>query len=177
MGIYELDIAFSQCQAIQVTRGTGFYAMQSDGDFVQYGPDGSHYWSTGSAGRGTPGDYRIVFQADGNLVIYDIKGVAIWYTATKIGAPNAFRLYPYYWVFISNFMYLKDKSLDHTIWSTRPGASVYSAELISLRESGYCLDTGGQPGAAMLYQCNSNNNQLWNVLTSGQIIDASSGEI
>ena len=51
--------------------------MQSDGNFVIYGPNGA-LWATNTSGN--PGAYLVV-QGDGNLVVY--KPVPIWATNTN----------------------------------------------------------------------------------------------
>ena len=52
--------------------------MQTDGNFVVYGPSGA-LWSSRTS---TPASF-IALQGDGNLVVYDSSGVALWSTATE----------------------------------------------------------------------------------------------
>jgi hypothetical protein len=51
--------------------------MQSDGNFVVYGPSGAT-WATGTSGSGNV----ITMQGDGNLVVYSSGGTALWSSAT-----------------------------------------------------------------------------------------------
>ncbi|NQX03851.1 hypothetical protein HQQ82_03455 [Rathayibacter sp. VKM Ac-2856] len=64
----------------RLTSGDGRFTavMQSDGNFVGYGPNGVT-WSTGTSGAGN----RLVLQADGNAVIYGAEGAAKWATGTS----------------------------------------------------------------------------------------------
>ena len=50
--------------------------MGNDGNFAVYNSD-SVLWSAGTNASGT-GDRRLVVQGDGNIVIYDANGVALW---------------------------------------------------------------------------------------------------
>lgn len=73
-------------QALWSADGRYEAIMQTDGNFVEYGPSGVVWAShTGVAGS------RIVMQTDGNLVIYTPSGSAVWATATH-GADGAYIL-------------------------------------------------------------------------------------
>jgi hypothetical protein len=54
-------------------------AMQADGNFVAYAPDGTPYWATNTDGN--PGA-SVVLQDDGNLVVYDTANRPIWASNT-----------------------------------------------------------------------------------------------
>lgn len=58
--------------------GRFFAVMQSDGNFVVYGPNGAK-WASGTNGSGAD---RVVMQTDGNLVIYD-GSTAEWNSGTQ----------------------------------------------------------------------------------------------
>lgn len=92
-----------------------FYVMQSDGNIVSYNSKtGKAVWSSSTKnnlGLGTPGGYSIVFQDDGNLVIYDIEQVAIWVSVTYIGS------FPTRWTFYHGMMTLEDDSRE-TLFNT-----------------------------------------------------------
>lgn len=55
-------------------------AMQTDGNFVVYGPSNRVLWTTRSSGWG--GD-RMVLQGDGNLVLYTSGGYPLWNARTR----------------------------------------------------------------------------------------------
>lgn len=59
--------------------GRFVYHMQSDGNFVMYGPGRKDYWESDTPNH--PGAY-LKLQTDGNAVIYD-DGVAIWESDTN----------------------------------------------------------------------------------------------
>ncbi len=65
-------------QALVSTDGDYAAAMQTDGNFVVYGPGGKALWASGT---GTPGSV-IIMQYDGNLVIYAPDGTALWSSST-----------------------------------------------------------------------------------------------
>lgn len=69
----------------QLTSTDGRYeaAMQTDGNFVVYGPYGPE-WSSGTSGAGS----RLAMQNDGNVVIYGANGSVKWTTGTG-GNPGA----------------------------------------------------------------------------------------
>ena len=70
----------SQCQGIK--SGNFQAVMQSDGNFTVYDTSkGTAIWSTGTNGQGTA-PYSFNYQADGNLVIYDSTGKALWGSST-----------------------------------------------------------------------------------------------
>jgi hypothetical protein len=57
----------------------GFATLQTDGNFVVYGPDRRPVWSIGfQAGPNT----TLVVQDDGNVVLYDPADKAVWSTGT-----------------------------------------------------------------------------------------------
>jgi hypothetical protein len=149
--------------------------LQSDGNFVSYNTKtGKTISSTNSHGLGTKGDYSILFQPDGNLVIYDINGKATWSTASYSGSPDAYRLKAQHWQFIYGQMYVSDDA-GHAIWSTTK-AFVFEEVPIQQKNrdgggSGYCLDAGdnrdGSP--TKLNVCNGSRRQRWSVYTDGTI--------
>ncbi|PPF67725.1 curculin domain-containing protein [Rathayibacter sp. AY1E8] len=66
------------------SRAGGFRAvMQSDGNFVVYGPSGA-LWSSRTSGSGN----YLVMQGDGNAVIYSSSGTALW-TSGSSGKPGS----------------------------------------------------------------------------------------
>ncbi|SDS20812.1 CHAP domain-containing protein [Nocardioides scoriae] len=66
-------------QSVRSRNGSYTAIMQSDGNFVVYGPNGAT-WSTGTGGVG-PGVVAIM-QTDGNLVLYAPGGRAIYSSGT-----------------------------------------------------------------------------------------------
>ncbi|KAF9407793.1 hypothetical protein BGZ94_002556 [Podila epigama] len=170
-GWVSLGFTLSQCTAIRLTSDPNyFYAMQSDGNFVGYNSKTGKVISyTGSNGRGTKGNYNILFQEDGNLVIYDKKGHPIWNTGTYFGADNNFRLDPAYWAFHDGHFTIQDSG-GRTFWGTGT-YYVYDNVSIELKGSPFCLDAGGSaPGTgAILYRCNGGANQKWSILSNGMI--------
>ena len=69
--------------------------MQQDGNLVVYSPTGVAQWW--SASSGTSGD-RLVLQSDGNLVIYNNVGSALWdYGSGLLGSPGPVDDYPAQW--------------------------------------------------------------------------------
>jgi hypothetical protein len=55
--------------------------MQSDGNFVVYGPANSVCWAAGTTGKGSV----LIMQDDGNLVIYDQNQRPVWSSGTAGG--------------------------------------------------------------------------------------------
>ncbi|MGH9114834.1 MAG: hypothetical protein ACRDWW_03300, partial [Acidimicrobiales bacterium] len=73
-------------QSLWATNEDGYgleLIMQTDGNLVEYGPNGA-LWASGSD---TPNSSAIM-QTDGNLVIYAPGGVAVWESFTN-GHPNS----------------------------------------------------------------------------------------
>ncbi|KAF9120739.1 hypothetical protein BGW39_011131 [Mortierella sp. 14UC] len=70
-GYLTVGFGLTQCLGVRMPSDPDYaYVMQSDGKFVSYNTKtGKSVWSTQSQGRGVKGDYSIVFQGDGNLVI------------------------------------------------------------------------------------------------------------
>jgi surface antigen len=56
-----------------------FTVMQSDGNFVVYGPGNQPYWSTHTAGSGA---VHAVMQSDGNFVLYRSNWMPVWNSHT-----------------------------------------------------------------------------------------------
>jgi hypothetical protein len=54
--------------------------MQSDGNFVVYGPGGNAIWASGAPANAMA-PFKVFMQSDGNVVLYDGKNVAIWHSA------------------------------------------------------------------------------------------------
>ena len=52
--------------------------MQSDGNLVEYGPDGTALWASGTSGSGV----HAVLQGDGNFVVYASGGQPLWASGT-----------------------------------------------------------------------------------------------
>ena len=64
------------------TAGTGTSNsayMGGDGNFIEFGPSGNDVWDTGTWAN--PGAY-LLCQEDGNVVIYNSAGYALWWTGT-----------------------------------------------------------------------------------------------
>jgi hypothetical protein len=173
-GYFQRGFVITQCLGVQVP---GYaYVMQSDGNFVSYNlRTGKAVWSTGSQGKGTHGDYDIIFQDDGNLVIYDIHGKPIWSTNTFDGSDDNFRIK------ISDVSFGDGKlSL-----ASADGRAAYSSSdaMIAYRSapiqpwsldggvSNFCLDVGkNREGEdTKLEKCNGSENQKWNVHVDGMI--------
>ncbi|KAF9996872.1 hypothetical protein BGZ79_009410 [Entomortierella chlamydospora] len=177
-GFVELDFPIAECQAIQVAGDPNyFYAMQSDGNFVGYNTNtGQAISSTASNGLGTKGAYTIIFQSDGNLVIYDAKRKATFSSATYIGGPNSQRLIPSFLGFEGGSFYINDGT-GHPMWSSSALYYTYADVSIQLGSTGYCLDAGGSVSGTrvLLWQCNGGANQKWDVYTDGSIRNRASG--
>ncbi|KAF9557779.1 hypothetical protein BGW38_009143, partial [Lunasporangiospora selenospora] len=137
-GWLTLGHSISQCTAIQVPSDPDFfYAMQSDGNFVGYNSKTRKaVSSTGSAGLGTKGGYNILFQEDGNLVIYDAKGKPTWSSRTNYRAENTFRLIPDNWVFKDGTFYIQD-SKSTPMWVSGGNYYIYNKVSIELKGTGY----------------------------------------
>jgi surface antigen len=73
-------LSLSVNQYLKSSDGRFQAIMQSDGNFVLYGPSGA-LWSSKTASAANSGSY-IVMQGDGNLVIYNPAGRATWSSAT-----------------------------------------------------------------------------------------------
>jgi cell wall-associated NlpC family hydrolase len=71
-------------QALWSSDGAYEAVMQTDGNFVVYGPHGAT-WSSQTAGSGN----RLVMQGDGNLVVYGPSNNALWNSGTGGRASNA----------------------------------------------------------------------------------------
>ena len=72
-------------QSIVSADGRFKLILQSDGNFVLYGPQGQPLWDTGTEGRPSQ---RVIMQNDGNLVIYDGNNSPLWNSGTE-GFPGA----------------------------------------------------------------------------------------
>lgn len=95
--------------------------MQSDGNLVEYGPNSTAIWATGTAGNS--GAYAIM-QSDGNFVVYSSSHVALWSSATS-GNSGA-------WVIMQNdgnvVVY---NSSSSPIWANNMYYRAYAADLLS----------------------------------------------
>jgi hypothetical protein len=65
------------------THGSGstYVTAQTDGNLVVYDATGKPHWNSGTYGRNTTGDVRLVMQDDGNLVLYS-GSTATWASNT-----------------------------------------------------------------------------------------------
>ncbi|KAF9120037.1 hypothetical protein BG015_006173, partial [Linnemannia schmuckeri] len=143
-GLFELGFSLSQCLAVRVDSNPDFfYAMQSDGNFVAYNSKtGKAITSTGTAGLGTRGGYSIIFQEDGNLVIYDIKGSAVWSSGTYFWSHSNMRLDPAFWAFWGGHFGILDPAYK-LIWTPMKSfIPTYKNVAIQLKGTNYCLDPG-----------------------------------
>jgi hypothetical protein len=83
-------------QTISSPNGLYTLTMQTDGNLVEYGPtccpggEGA-YWASGTAGTGS--NNHVNMQADGNLVIYNSAGKALWTSGTGGHRGSAYTLY------------------------------------------------------------------------------------
>jgi len=105
-------------------------ALSKDGSFTVDGPDGNLF-SAGTGGH--PGD-RVIMQTDGNLVIYDVSGKALWSTGTW-GHPGATALLR------SGGTLSVESVAGVTLWSS--GAAVLQSGQ-QLRPGEWMLAAGGQ---------------------------------
>jgi cell wall-associated NlpC family hydrolase len=104
---YTLGAGYS----IQSTSGAYQFDMQTDGNLVEYGPAGP-IWATYTS---SPGAY-LVNQGDGNLVVYNTSGAAIWASGTNgQGIAN---------LVIQNDGNVVDYKGGSAIWSTYTGGGV-----------------------------------------------------
>ncbi|KAG0270931.1 hypothetical protein BGZ95_001349, partial [Linnemannia exigua] len=128
-------------------------SCRGDGNFVSYNTKTKKaVWSTQSQGRGIKGDYSIVFQLDGKLVIYDKDGAA-----TGLPDPD---------------------SDGRPAWSSKV-VGVHLDQRIAAKNSdgshsGYCLHLVGN-----LKECDGTDNVtdvlLYNIYTDGTIRNKRSG--
>jgi cell wall-associated NlpC family hydrolase len=97
--------------AIQSPGGAYQFDMQTDGNLVEYGPSGA-LWATYTS---SPGAY-LVNQGDGNLVVYNTTGTAIWASGTNgQGAAN---------LVVQTDGNVVDYKGSSAIWSTYTGGGV-----------------------------------------------------
>lgn len=75
----EAGTALAAGQRLQSPNGVFEAVMQTDGNFVLYGPAGS-MWQSGTNGSGAN---RATVQSDGNLVLYTAANVAKWQSGTS----------------------------------------------------------------------------------------------
>jgi hypothetical protein len=72
-------------QELKSESGSYRLKMRPDGNLVGYsGPvdaDAAIFWSSGTKNEGKA-PYHLIFQEDGNVVLYDINGRALWKTGT-----------------------------------------------------------------------------------------------
>ncbi|GJJ73243.1 hypothetical protein EMPS_05601 [Entomortierella parvispora] len=191
-GWFYQGVALSECEAVRVPSDPDyFYAMQSDGNFVSYEVKTKKaIWSTSSQGKGTPGSYNILFQEDGNLVIYDKNGNPTWSSETHYGAPGSWRLRSLDWQFMRGHMYITSNNVngppnetDGHLWSAPSTSAVFNKVQIQqtntnvLGNPGFCLDANMNSGGSyvVLNQCNHGENQIWNIYTDGTIVNDKSG--
>ncbi|KAF9153498.1 hypothetical protein BG015_003278 [Linnemannia schmuckeri] len=181
-GFFQPGVVLTQCLGVRLSSDPDhIYVLQSDGNFVSYNSKtGKAVWSTQSQGRGTKGDYSIFFQTDGDLIIYDINGVATWSSASHFGSPDAFRLKVASWQFRDGHMYLSD-SAGRAVWGIYP-AFAHQDVPIQQKDrdggaSGYCLDAGTTDNSqTYLNVCNGRDNQPWNIFTDGTIRSKCTGK-
>ncbi|KAF8950969.1 hypothetical protein BGZ46_004226, partial [Entomortierella lignicola] len=170
-GAFNQSAILSQCEAVRVPSDPDYlYAMQSDGNFVSYNSaTGAQIWSTKSGGNGTAGGYNIIFQEDGNLVIYDNTGSSIWSSQTWYSSDQSFRLNPMYWEFKQGNMALCGDE-GQCSWGTY-AVRAYLNAIIKLSGQNLCLDAGGntQGGQVQLKQCNGTPIQMWVIASNGNI--------
>lgn len=68
----------NSCEGLKDVKFNNIAVMQSDGNFVIYATgNGKAYWSTGTSGKGKA-PYRLAYQTDSNLVLYDATNKALW---------------------------------------------------------------------------------------------------
>lgn len=103
--------ALGSGNAIQSPGGAYQFDMQTDGNLVEYGPSGA-LWATYTS---SPGAY-LVNQGDGNLVVYNTTGTAIWASGTNgQGAAN---------LVVQTDGNVVDYKGSSAIWSTYTGGGV-----------------------------------------------------
>jgi hypothetical protein len=83
----------------------------TDGNFVIYGPSGA-IWATGTGNRGAS---FLVFQADGNFVMYNWLSQPIWASGSSSTHPGALSLG-------SDGNLVASNTTNQAIWSWRTGA-------------------------------------------------------
>jgi hypothetical protein len=76
----QLPATLTAGQAIWSPNGQYTLKMQTDGNLVEYGPDGTALWASGTYGTGSSN--HVTMQTDGNLVIYTSAGTALWASGT-----------------------------------------------------------------------------------------------
>ncbi|KAF9577626.1 hypothetical protein BGW38_007050, partial [Lunasporangiospora selenospora] len=174
-------LSFNQCGAIRVPSDPDFiYALQSDGNFVSYNlKTGKAVAATGSTGLGTKGLHSIVYQNDGNLVIYDRKGKATWSSGTYQGSGQTYRLTPTFLFFKGGHMSIQGfiEGFTTTIWGTSSGFYVSKSAAIFYGAGKLCLGAGpsnrdpiSKPGTKITLQSCVEYRNNWNIMTNGKII-------
>lgn len=166
----ELYSVLAANQPLYSPNGQYQLLMQTDGNLVEYGPNGP-LWSSRTGGN--PGA-QAVMQSDGNLVIYAANGQPIWSSGTG-GHPGA-----YLAVQNNGVTGIYEQSTNAWIWTgnsiSEPGhaltsgQSIYSpntqyqlimqtdGNLVEYGPSGaiWASGTGGNPGAQALMQTDGN---------------------
>ena len=69
--------------------------MQNDNNFVVYkkvnGQFNKPLWNSGT-NKGPQGSYKLIFQTDNNLVVYDNNGSSKWAAMSTLGKPAPMQL-------------------------------------------------------------------------------------
>lgn len=117
----------------------------------------------------------MVFQDDGNLVIYDVTGKAIWASGTYDGSPDIFRIKTEFWQFRDGHMFISD-AVARAAWATFPSIA-HNNVIIGAKNqlggpSNFVLDAGenksGWPTKLSAWK-SGKQGQRWNVFTDGTI--------
>ncbi|AND16745.1 hypothetical protein [Rathayibacter tritici] len=144
----------------QLTSADGRFraVMQSDGNFVGYGPQGV-VWSVGTSGKGN----RVALQKDGNIVIYGADESVKWFSGTsgrnlRLGVNNA------------GSLILVDRD-DDVLWTSQaafPSSTLSAAN--SLEAGSFLRSANGVYRAVMQADGNfvlyGKNGPLWATKTS-----------
>ncbi|TDX78466.1 D-mannose binding lectin [Rathayibacter sp. PhB151] len=133
--------------------------MQTDGNFVGYGPQGV-VWTTGTRGAGN----RLVLQTDGNAVIYGPDGSVQWSSGTRgsdlrLGINNA------------GSLIIVDQ-VDTVLWTSQaqlPGSSLYAEN--GLAAGSLLRSANGVYRAVMQgdgnFVVSGRSGPIWSTVTSG----------
>ena len=74
-------VSIRQCQGLMSSSGRYIAVMQSDANFAVYDlnqASNRSIWATDTGGRPTPPTYYVIYQGDGNVVLYDDYWNVLW---------------------------------------------------------------------------------------------------
>jgi hypothetical protein len=104
-------------QSIRSAKNEFYARLQSDGNFVLYRSSVfepyNALWSTDTYNLSVPKPFKLTMQTDGNLVLYDVNGHAVWASDTQNSGDAPRRLV----MQLDGNLAIKDKNCK-TTWCT-----------------------------------------------------------